>query len=744
MHPKATPSLPLSFAYQAVIAALSMGFASTVANAQTVGSTGGNGTNFANVMWGSGDAAWGNYPAAAVGGNGGDGLLASGTLSNGGSITGGTGGNGGNNTSAAVFGIGPVGAPGGVGGAGISGTAFTLTNTGIITGGTGGVGGQGGDGISFGTAGSGGTGGAGGAGVTGSNYVLFNSGTISGGNGGNGGLAGIGGAAGSVGSMGSSGSAVVSTGGATITNSGIFSTTGNTAAVVLSGTGNALILTSSSTVMGGIGIDNSGTITSLENLGIITGSTFGIRNTGTITSLTNAQNNLTYQGALPASYLVKITSPSSYGKITVSSATGATSFGIATGSTVGSGTYAGVLVGLTSSNLNALTGSFGLFGWTLNNSSGSIWDLVVASQMTVLGSCMAQGNSPAYSAAGVIDAHANLLNLFSNISGNQAISNAASQTLPLLTGGSTAAVRGTMSSINNIIQARLEHVSGRASGDSFLGDKNVWLKPFASRADQNDRDGIAGYKADTYGLAAGLDGTLSPALRIGGAFAYASTDVNGKSAVAPQSNDVSIYQLIGYGSYALDDRTDINFQADVGKNTNKGSRQIAFTSSVASSNYDSETAHVGLGIGRAYPLSSSTTLTPSLRADYIWIKDKSYSESGAGLLNLNVSSRSTEAFVVGIDGKLAHQLNVQTTLIANLGIGYDTINNQDAISATFAGASNAAFVTYGINPSPWVGRAGAGAVYKLKNGLEITGRYDVEYRESFLNQTASANIRWSF
>jgi outer membrane autotransporter protein len=377
----------------------------------------------------------------------------------------------------------------------------------------------------------------------------------------------------------------------------------------------------------------------------------------------------------------------------------------------------------------------------------------------VLRDVNATNNTPARGAAVVFD---NLLATFasSGTSGNSGmdavitglgklttereVSNFVSQTLPLLTGGSTSAVRSTMNSVNNIVQARLNLASGRASGDSFLGDKNLWMKPLASRADQNDRDGVAGYKAETYGLVVGFDDSLSPALRIGGAFTYAGSDINGKSAVAPQSNDVSIYQLIGYGSYAIDGRSEINFQADVGQNTNKGRRQIAFTSSVASSNYDSNMAHLGLGFSRTYPLSSSTTLTPSLRADYIWIKDKSYSETGAGPLNLNVSSRATEAFIVGVDGKLEHQLNDQTILIANLGVGYDTINKQDSINAAFAGASSAAFVTYGIDPSPWLGRAGVGAVYKLKNGLEITGRYDVEYRESFLNQTASANMRWAF
>ena len=106
--------------------------------------------------------------------------------------------------------------------------------------------------------------------------------------------------------------------------------------------------------------------------------------------------------------------------------------------------------------------------------------------------------------------------------------------------------------------------------------------------------------------------------------------------------------------------------------------------------------------------------------------------------------RSTEALVIGVDGKVAHRLSDVTTLLANLGVGYDTMSKQAAISASFAGAPDAAFVTYGIDPSPWIVRGGVGAVYKARNGLEITGRYDAEYRESFLNQTVSAKLSWAF
>jgi outer membrane autotransporter protein len=365
----------------------------------------------------------------------------------------------------------------------------------------------------------------------------------------------------------------------------------------------------------------------------------------------------------------------------------------------------------------------------------------------VLSATSAMGNFGGRSAAGVIDNAPNLLALFIPISssGDATISNAVSQTLPLLTGGSIGVAQGALSGINRVIQARLDgNNSGMSSGNDFYGDKHVWFKPFGSRADQNDRNGVSGYKAKTHGLIFGVDGTINPATRLGAAFTYAKSDINGNSSVAPQSADISVYQLIGYGSYNLAERTEINFQADFGRNTNKGKRQIAFTSTTATSDYASFTGHLGIGLGHTYPLSSQTNVTPSVRADYTRIKDKAYTENGAGLLNLSVGSHTTEALVISANGKFAHHLNDQTTLTANLGVGYDTVSKQSAITAAFAGAPGASFVTYGVDPSPWIGRAGVGAVYKTKAGLELTARYDAEYRESFLNQTASIKARWAF
>lgn len=366
--------------------------------------------------------------------------------------------------------------------------------------------------------------------------------------------------------------------------------------------------------------------------------------------------------------------------------------------------------------------------------------------ISVLGSSTTLSNSPAYGGAAVIDATPGLLALFTGagLSTDQQISDAASQTLPLLTGGSMIAAGNALSGINRVVQARIEANRGMSSGEDFLGDRRFWLKPFGSWADQDDRNGVSGFESDTWGIALGLDGTRSSTTRLGLAFAYARSDVTSKSSVAPQSADVSVFQLIGYGSHSLDASTEINFQVDVGYNDNAGRRTIAFTSTVASADYGSWTAHAGIGLGRSYRIKQDTTLTPSLRIDYTRIEDDAYSETGAGLLNLNVDGRGSEELILGLDGKLAHELNARSTLTANLGVGYDALNDRASITAAFAGAPSASFATYGLDPSPWMARAGLGLVYRMQNGVEVTARYDAEYREDFLNQTASVKARWVF
>ena len=409
---------------------------------------------------------------------------------------------------------------------------------------------------------------------------------------------------------------------------------------------------------------------------------------------------------------------------------------------------------LTASTLN----SDGTFRVTDNSTlfdfgavkDGNAVHLTLKKAGSVLGSVNENGNKLGTGAATVLDQiiatdpTGGIASHFVGLTSTKAVSDAVSQTLPLLNGGSMAAATGSITSINRVVQARIENNRGLSSGDDVIGDQYVWFKPFGSWARQDDRDGQSGFKANSTGFVAGADMAVNERSRLGAGFAYAKSKVDGNSAIAPQHMDVDVFQLLGYGSYSLDENTEVNFQADIGQNSNKGSRRIAFTGSTASADYKSLTAHVGIGIGRILQLNANTSFTPSVRADYTWIKDQSYRESGAGALNLNVDGRSANELLLAADGKLAHKLNDKTTFVANLGAAYTAVKGNTAIIAAFAGAPQAAFATYGMEQRPWTVRGGLGLVRKTGNNTEIAVRYDAEARNGFTNQTASVKARWSF
>ncbi|WDZ95034.1 autotransporter domain-containing protein [Herbaspirillum sp. WKF16] len=722
-------------------------------------------TNTGNISGGNGGRVDGG--GSTTGGNGNIGVSVSGnsfTLTNTGNIS---GGNGGNVT-------GPTSASGGNGGIGISGNGITLTNMGNISGGSGGSGG------SSGASGSGGV-----AIVATGSSTIYNNGAIKGG-----------GSANAITLSGGNNKVVLLSGGQFTGN--VVSTSGSTAggdtfalggdsgsgsfsladigtkyqnfaklakegagAWTLTGTGTSdwtaqggtLVLADSMNLTGTLAVQSGAAVLANDAtvIGAVTNAgSFGVNagKTATIDS---------YSGS--GTVRIGVAGMTSYGKLVVAGTgnlNGSSLFVDAANATgMSNGTLsdiisAGTLSGtFTSTSTNSLLFSYTpVYGLT-NNVSLTV---TAVPGNRIFQTTSAQGNFPASGAAKVLDqiiaANANgpISSLFQGFTTGQErrLSNAVSQTLPLFVGGGQVATNSAFSGINRVVQARVGANRGLSSGEEFQGDRNVWFKPFGSWASQGDRNGVSGFSADTYGVVAGIDRPFSEQARAGVAFAYARSSVDSNAAAAPQSSKVDVYQLIGYGSYALDQNTELNFQGDIGRNSNRGKRSIVFASSAADSSYDSTSVHVGAGMARSYALSETASFTTGVRADYTWVRDAGYTESGAGVLNLNVDGRSVSQLVLSTDAKLNLQLNPNTNLAFNAGVGYDTINKQASITSTYAGAPGAAFVTYGLEQSPWIGRVGAALAYTTSGGVDLSLRYDLEGRSSFTNQTASARARWRF
>ncbi len=483
-------------------------------------------------------------------------------------------------------------------------------------------------------------------------------------------------------------------------------------------------------------------------------------NNGKLTVASGATATVTgdyNQGAL-STFQTNVTDNTTYGKLVVS---GTATFAADTkinvnvsdpGYTFSVNSLAGVIsAGTLSATTFVTTDNSTLFDFNAVKNGNAV-DLVLSvagGSNTVLASVNATGNTPAIGVAKTLDQiiaadpTGPISVQFMGLNSIQRVSEAATQTMPSLLSGS-AMKHVIATGTGGAVQARLGAKRGFSSGDGFVGNRNLWLKPFGTWTEQGKRDGVAGYDATTAGVVLGLDREMASGWRVGGAFAYARADVDGRSSVAPQSADIDVYQLIAYGSYDLDDRTSVDMRLSYGQSTNEGRRQITFASTEAASDFDSQILGFGAGLSRSYALGANTDVTPSVRVDYTVIKDEAYTETGAGALNLSVNSRNTEALVLSLVSTFSHRLNTSTELIADLGIGYDAINERDSITAAFAGAPDAAFVTQGIDRSPWQLTGSLGVKYETAQGAEITGRYSAAHRNDFLNQTASITARWPF
>ena len=344
------------------------------------------------------------------------------------------------------------------------------------------------------------------------------------------------------------------------------------------------------------------------------------------------------------------------------------------------------------------------------------------------------------SQAGLTGALAPAIDALANLN-NSSISTAISQTLPVLAGSASQATLNTHRMFQQAVLSRLDNLRGFGPSNDLTVEQNVWLRPLGGVARQSSLDGAPGYRASGGGMAGGIDRTVSLGLTIGGVFAYSYNSISGSEDAVPNSLGIGSYQGGLYGVYALRPDLDVNFQLDGAFNRNNESRQISFMGSAASATYNSVTAHGGMGLDKRIAAAPGLTVVPSLRADYAQVSANAYSESGAGGLSLNVGSQIYRELMLTAGIKSFYRLTGPIQLTANAGVGYNALNRQAQVTASYAGGGDS-FVTYGLNVSPWLLSAGIGLVGMKKDRLDLGVHYDVQASPTgFLNQMGALVLK---
>jgi hypothetical protein len=311
--------------------------------------------------------------------------------------------------------------------------------------------------------------------------------------------------------------------------------------------------------------------------------------------------------------------------------------------------------------------------------------------------------------------------------------------LPTGTGNGTQVTHNTLGTMNQIIESRQSNNLGLSAGDQFLGDKSVWFKPFGSYADQSRNDNVSGFTADTYGAMFGIDAKTSDTNSMGVSFGYARTNTDPDNVTS--KIHTKTYQLGLYGNKALPSDYDISWQAALGHHKNNENREIDGLGH-ASGKYDSLSLTASAQLSKSIKLDDKSSFIPSAKLSYSYLDDDSYKESGK--FGLNVAGIDNHKLVASVDAKYVYKPSNTTALSANLGAGYDVIQDNIAFNASFNGDPSLAFKVNGMDPSPWTVKGGLGATVKNSDNLDFSARYDLTVKESYVDNTGSVKVRWTF
>ncbi|HBK43727.1 MULTISPECIES: autotransporter outer membrane beta-barrel domain-containing protein [unclassified Polynucleobacter] len=430
-----------------------------------------------------------------------------------------------------------------------------------------------------------------------------------------------------------------------------------------------------STGLGGVGIFNE-TASSIVTLNNLQGGN----------SFTAATTALTYQGNLPTNYNIIINSPTHYGQLAGASLSGATTFGIYAGSALSKGSYTSVLSGFTTSNLAGTTsGNYNGFTWSLNNSSGSIWDLIVT------------GASTADTQQSLVNTAASLQNTYTLQ--NSVLANSFTYDCDVFGANNICISAGGR---NTAVQA----ANGMNNTSGLL---------------------IAAYRA-------------MPLVRVG-AYIDQNLSVNNAGSTVNLGNNTPLIGLFGVWSERQDGTgTQVKVSAAYGQKNTTITRQVVGTSEAGSgsSQLNSQGAQVVAKYG--FGITENTVLSPYVGMRYTQNNMGGYTEGTSATVTapLTYSALNTNATTALAGVGAHHRLTPKATLFASAGIESDTNASNGTYSAT--GINGLTSVNFNANPVTTRPTASVGATYLVEKNqqLGLSGIYRQEPYQAVSTTTVMA------
>jgi outer membrane autotransporter protein len=336
---------------------------------------------------------------------------------------------------------------------------------------------------------------------------------------------------------------------------------------------------------------------------------------------------------------------------------------------------------------------------------------------------------------------------------------AGAQLSPASTG--TALVQSVQVATQAVIDVTSAHIDmvrvaqASGSGDSGVatgerpGDVAVWGQAFGGQANQDDRGGGSGYRADYNGMLIGADTALNDQWRVGGLFSYANTSIANSGDNSGSSGHVSAYGLTGYAGYAAE-KWYLDLSAGAVQQKYSTFRNVDFSgfNGGASGSFDGMQYIASAQAGYPIKLDDFTTVTPIAGVTYSKLRQDGYTETGSAAA-LQIGSASTSSIKSDLGAKLERSFKTSYGDMipsAQLSWRHEYRNTGLQSVGNFAAdtTGTTSFTTQGVDPEKDTGVLVLGVTLARSRNLTLAAHYTLEAAGGYNAQTADVRLRYQF
>jgi outer membrane autotransporter protein len=309
---------------------------------------------------------------------------------------------------------------------------------------------------------------------------------------------------------------------------------------------------------------------------------------------------------------------------------------------------------------------------------------------------------------------------------------------PSVSGAVSQGAREANDSTWRLINERL--VGSATAFHNSEPPNGLWLQGYGGTTDQDAIDHVAGFDADTSGVAVGYDLELHQ-WRVGAAFSAGETNID-NDRFASDSIDIESNQLIVYGGFRQDQWfANATASAAALDYDFKRNNMIAGEGPIESDT-DGDLLGMSVGGGYQYTMSDHVVLAPQLSLRYTTLDVDDYSEDGGLDLRVKYDDLDTLASELGVSASARFGTgDWQLAPTARLAWVHEYLDENEKATARYAGQS---YLQEGFEPDQDFASVGLGMQASNEQGVSISLDYRGAFGSDYSSNQGWLSVRYEF